>query len=147
MTTEESSEEVQESGGALREKLEAANAETRALREALVKEVTGSFQHVSESDLSGVAPAELRERAAQVEAQRVQERQELLTSELKAKGWTDEQVEEFLGAPTPPSAPAQNAPTPKPRLDSSVGSPPSRPKPGEGDGLYGPSRIRAALGA
>lgn len=144
MTTEDLSEESQESGGALREKLEATNADNRALREALAAEVVGSFQHVKPEDLSGVAPGELRERAAQIEQERVAERREVLTAELSAKGWTAEQIEEFMGE-SPQQTPPQH--TPKPKLDGNVGAPPARPKPGEDDGLFGPSRIRAALGS
>lgn len=143
MTTEATSEEEQESGGALREKLEASIADNRALREALATEVVGSFKHVKPEDLADAAPSELRERAAQIEEQRAAERREVLTAELSAKGWTDAQIEEFFGGDNP-SAPAQQAP--KPKLDGNVGSPPARPAPGEGDGLYGLSRIRAAMG-
>lgn len=143
MTTEVPSEEEQESGGALREKLEAEIAEKRALREALTTEVVGRFQYVKAEDLQDVAPGELHERAAQVEEQRAAERREVLAAELTAKGWTSEQVEEFLGQPASSPPPQQN---PKPKLDPNVGQPPARPKPGEGQDLYGPARIRAALG-
>lgn len=144
MTTEATSEEEQESGGALREKLEAFSADNRALREQLAAEVAGRFQYVKPEDLGDVAPGELRERAAQIEEQRVAERREVLTAELSAKGWDAKQIEEFLGETTG-AAPTQQ--TPKPKLDPGVGAPPSRPKPGEEDGLFGPSRIRAALGS
>jgi hypothetical protein len=143
VTTEVPSEEGAESGGALREKLEAEIADNRALREALATEVAGRFQYVKVEDLKDAAPSELRERAAQIEEQRAAERREVLSAELAAKGWTDKQIEEFIGgnSPTPP---AQQ--DPKPRMDPNVGTPPARPQPGEGDGLFGPSRIRAALG-
>lgn len=144
MTTEDPSEEGQESGGALREKLEATTADNRVLREALAQEVAGSFKYVKPEDLASVAPGELRDRAAQIEQERQTERRELLTAELSAKGWDEKQIEEFLGDTTQSAPPQQ---TPKPKLDGNVGAPPSRPKPGEGDGLFGPSRIRAVLGS
>lgn len=144
MTTQDPSEEGTESGGALRDKLEAEIAEKRALREALTNEVVGRFQYVKPEDLADAAPSELHERAAQIEQQRAQERREVVSAELAAKGWTSEQIEEFLGE-KPQSTPAQQAP--KPNFDGNVGTPPARPKPGEGDGLFGPSRIRAALGS
>ena len=142
MTTEGSSEEGTESGGALREKLEAELAENKALREALATEVVGSFKYVKPEDLSQVAPNELRDRAAQIEQERQAERQDLLKSELAAKGWDEKQIEEFLGNEgTPPPA----STSPRPKLDGNFGSPPARPKPGE-DAPTGPARIRAALG-
>jgi hypothetical protein len=144
VTTEVSSEEGQESGGALREKLDATNADNRVLREALAQEVAGRFKYVKPEDLASVAPGELRDRAAQIEQERAAERREVLTAELSAKGWDEKQIEEFLGDTTPAPPPQQ---TPKPKLDGNVGTPPSRPKPGEGDGLFGPSRIRAVLGS
>jgi hypothetical protein len=141
VTTDGAPEGGQESGGALRDNLEATLADNKALREVLVTEVTSNFQHVKAEDLAGVAPSELKERAAAIEAQRIQDRQALVSAELKSKGWTDQQVEEFLATPgTPPPS------TPKPKFDGNVGTPPARPKPGDEDGLYGPSRIRAALG-
>jgi hypothetical protein len=143
VTTQDPSEEGTESGGALREKLEAEIAEKRAIREALVTEITGRFQYVKPEDLQDAAPSELRERAAQIEEQRAQERRDVVSAELARKGWTSAQIEEFLGQTTQ-SAPPQ--PDPKPRFDGNVGTPPARPKPGEGDDLHGPSRIRAALG-
>lgn len=143
MTTEGSSEEGTESGGALREKLEAEIAEKRVLREALATEVVGRFQYVRPEDLQDVAPGEMRDRAAQIEQERAAERRSVLEAELAAKGWDEKQIEEFLGEKSQ-SAPPQQAP--KPKFDGNVGSPPARPKPGEGDDLYGPSRIRAALG-
>jgi hypothetical protein len=144
VTTEVPSEEGTESGGALREKLEAEIAEKKVLRETLATEVAERFQYVRPEDLQDVAPGELRERAAQIEEQRAAERRDVLSAELAAKGWTDTQIEEFLGE-KPQSAPPQQ--TPKPRFDGNVGTPPARPKPGEGDDLFGPSRIRAALGS
>ena len=70
MTTQDPSEEGTESGGALRDKLEAEIADNRALREALATEVAGRFQYVKAEDLKDAAPGELRERAAQIEEQR-----------------------------------------------------------------------------
>lgn len=141
MTTEASSEEGTESGGALRDKLEAEIAENRALRETLATQIASGFQYVKPEDLGDVAPGELQERAAQIEEQRAAERREVLTAELSAKGWDEKQIEEFLGEKS------QSAPAPaKPKFDGNVGSPPARPKPGEGE-LTGPARIRAALGS
>jgi hypothetical protein len=143
VTTEVSSEEGTESGGALRDKLEAEIADNRALREALATEVAGSFQYVKPEDLKDAAPNELRERAAQIEEQRAEERRSVLSAELARKGWDEKQIEEFLGDTTQSAPPQQEL---KPKFDGNVGSPPARPKPGEGDGLSGPARIRAALG-
>ena len=141
MTTEAASEEEQESGGALREKLEAFSSDNRALRETITTVLAKDFPDVKPEDLADVAPGELQERAAQVQEERTAARHEILRAELSAKGWSDEQVEEFLATPKTPPPQAQ-----KPRFDGNVGTPPARPGPGEGDGLFGPSRIRAALG-
>jgi hypothetical protein len=140
VTTETDPEGNEESGGALREQLEASLADNKALREALATTVVKDFKYVSAEDLAQVAPNELQDRASELEAERIAERRSVVTDELKAKGWDEKQIEEFLGdnqgAPPPP----------KPKVDPSAGGPPARQKPGEGDGLYGPSRIRAALG-
>jgi anti-sigma factor ChrR (cupin superfamily) len=145
VTTEASSEEGTESGGALRDKLEATIADNRALREALSTEVVSGFKYVKPEDLADVAPGDLRTRATEIEEQRAAERREVLQAELSARGLDDAAIEEIL-AGSGQAAPTQQDLKPKTRLDPNVGAPPARPKPGDGDGLSGPSRIRAALG-
>jgi len=142
MTTEGSDESGQESGGALRDNLEATNAENKVLREALTANVVGRFKYVSPEDLAGVAPNDLDAKAAEIEQTRTGERQSLLTEELTARGLTEAQIAEIVGqssgaAPTPPAASTSLG---------NVGKPPTKVKPGTEDGLYGPDRIRAALG-
>lgn len=146
MTTEASSEEGTESGGALRDKLEASIADNRALREALATEVVGGFKYVKPEDLADVAPGDLRTRATEIEEQRAAERREVLQAELTARGLDEQKIEELLNGAGAPQGGAPPQQASKPKLDGNVGSPPARPKPGEGDGLFGPSRIRAALG-
>lgn len=147
MTTNDSSEEGTESGGALRDKLEASIADNRALREALATQVVSGFKYVKPEDLADAAPGDLQSRATEIEEQRTAERREVLQAELSARGLDEEKIEELLnGADDASQGGAPPQQTPKPKLDGNVGSPPARPKPGEGDGLYGLSRIRAALG-
>lgn len=146
MTTE-GSEEQQESGGALRDNLEAAIAETKALKKVLAETTAGSFQYVKPEDLMDVAPNDLATKAAEIEQARATERQEVLKSELTARGWTEEQIEQTLAAEAPKAEQkreqTQNVQS---ALNGLGGGPPARPKPGEGEGLYGRDRIRASMG-
>ena len=142
MTTDLESAETNESGGALREKLEATNSENRQLREALAASAVINFKHVTAEDLKDVAPGDLQTRAAALEAERTEQRHQVLNEELKARGLTDEQIEKLAG----PAPAAQSSPSPLEHIGN-LGTPVVRPKPGAEDGLHGPSRIRAALGA
>ena len=141
MTTDLESAETNESGGALREKLEATNSENRQLREALAASAVINFKHVTAEDLKDVAPGDLQTRAAALEAERTEQRQTVLNEELKARGLTDEQIEKLAG----PAPAAQSSPSPLEQIGN-IGTPVVRPAPGAEDGLYGPSRIRAAFG-
>lgn len=142
MTTDGSDESGQESGGALRANLEATNAENKVLREALTTQVVGRFKYVSPEDLAGVAPNDLDAKAAEIETQRAEQRQSLLNEELKARGLSDKQIAEIVGQSSVGTPPTQSA---SPDLGN-IGDKLTRPKPGTEDGLYGPDRIRAALG-
>lgn len=141
MTTETDPAGNEESGGALREKLEATNSENRVLREALAASAVINFKHVTAEDLKDVAPGDLQTRAAALEAERVAQRQAVLNEELKARGLSDDQIAKLAG----PAPAAQPSPSPLEQIGN-IGAPVARPAPGSEDGLYGPSRIRAAFG-
>ena len=141
MTAESTSEEGQESGGALRDKLEETNSENRALREALAAKTVSGLKFVTADDLKDVAPGDLDDRAAALESERAEQRNSVLVEELKARGLDDEQIEQLAGTPvstaTTPSSLEQIG---------NVGVPARRPAPGSEEGLYGQDRIRAAYG-
>lgn len=135
-------ESGQESGGALREKLEATNAENRALKEALAATTASRFKYVSAEDLMDAAPNDLVERAQMLENERLEQRHALLNEELTARGLTPQQIAEIVGqSPVVTPTPAATSTS-----LGNVGNPPAKVKPGTEEGLFGPDRIRAALG-
>lgn len=78
----EGSEDQQESGSQLRQKLEAALAENRSLREAVNQFATKGFQFVKPEDLAEVAIDQIEAKAAELEAQRKSEQDQLLAARL-----------------------------------------------------------------
>lgn len=141
MTTNGTDESGQESGGALREKLEGTLEENKAWRQLAVTNVISEHKGVKPEDLEGVAPSELHERAAAIAAERKAQADELVVSSLKDRGMDDKQIEAILGGK------AEGKPTPDP-LDQIRGEQrhPSQPAPGADEGLFGEDRIKAALG-
>ena len=142
MTTDIDPEGSVESGGALREKLEESNADNKVLRDALAATAAERYQFVTPEDLRDVAPGDLNDRAKAIESERTEQRQTVLNEELKARGLSDEQVGKIVGKLAGASSPPNSA------LEQlgNIGDPVGRPKPGTQDGLYGPDRIRAAMG-
>lgn len=97
METEEKSEE---SGSALRAKVEAANAENKALRELYA----GTFKHVKADDLAGVVPAEFATKAAEIETARLAERDAIAKEVLAERGLPVEDLDTVLQTLNQPQA-------------------------------------------
>ena len=133
-------DELEESGSALRAKLEAALAEANQLRSQsaslLAEKVVRDegLKYVKPEDLTGVDSSQLADKAREIEAARTAERNELLQSVLAENGLTLEGV----GAKTS----ADDAASRVASLGKLGGVPPSQR---EAEVAPGPSRIHAAM--
>lgn len=108
----DSSEGVTEStGGGLRAQLEAALADKKAAHQLLAEHLVGQFKHVRLEDFAGVSVSQYASHAAQVEQQRLVEREGLLREELAARGFAEGDLDSVMtqlrGTPAPqPDSPA-----------------------------------------
>lgn len=86
----------QESGSEFRQKFEALQAENAQLRTGLATTVAERFEYVKPEDLQGVESDQLAARAAEIQEQRQTERRQILESELKGRGLSEEQIAKVL---------------------------------------------------
>lgn len=137
MTTEDL-DRTEESGSALRAKLEAEIAKNKATAEVLASVVASSHKYVKPEDLAGVDPTQLVEKATEIEAKRAAEREELLREVLQERGLADEKLEEIIGSKSESDGAAD-------RIASlgQLNGAPARRDPVEG--AFGEDRIRAAI--
>ena len=136
-------EETEESGAAWRAKHEAAIAEARALREALAE----TFKYVKADDLAGVAPAEVKTKAAEIEAARKAERELIAREVLAERGLPVDDLDTVFQTLTQQPA-AETVDSAAARI-ASLGSLPGtvpNPKAIPAD-AFGEDRIRAVLNA
>lgn len=144
-------DEDQESGRSLRERLEAEIARNRRLEATLAQRVAQQFKFVSAEDLSGVDVEELESKATEIEQRKAEERNQLLRSALEDKGLSADQLDEAVkrlvdGEQKSSSAePVTDAATA--RVASLGKLQGTTPTTNPGDGLWGASKIRAAVGA
>jgi hypothetical protein len=133
-----------ESGSALRERLEATIEASKATAAELNRRVAAAHEFVTPEDLAGVPLDQLDTRAAEISQARAAERTELLKEELKRRGVAEDQLEAALAnlgvATQAPPVSSQVA-----SLGSLPGTVPSVNATPEG--VRGYDRIRAALGA
>jgi hypothetical protein len=145
---------TEESGGALRQRLEATLAEkaaaeakaAQALAELTV--VKSGFKFVKTEDLVGIAHEEMAAKAAELEQTRAQERETVLREALVERGVADGDLDAALKAlagQATADPPAVNAATRAAQLGNLTG-PPVTGRPSQ-EALYGPDRITAALRA
>ena len=141
------SEDEKESGGSLRKKLEAALEENRALKgevtsfkaHQLIQEK--GFKHLTVDDLKGVDLSELETKAAELEAQKEQQAAVTLRRVLEGKGLKDSELDQALQALLSEEDPAGAALDRIRQVSKVNGTPPAKV---EEEGLFGPSRLRAA---
>ena len=127
-----------ETGSELRERLEAALAENKALRGTTASVVASAYKYVRPEDLDGIDPGQLMDKAKEVEAARTEERRRIFEETAKELG---------LDISTQPSAPPgkDDSASRFASLGSLTGTPLKPPDPGEG--LVGPDRVEAVLQA
>jgi hypothetical protein len=133
-----------ESGSALREKLEATIEANKATAAELNRRVASAHEFVTPEDLAGVPLDQLDAKAAEISQARAAERQALLVEELKRRGVAEDQLEAALAnlgvKPQEQPAPSQVA-----SLGQLPGNVPAVNQVPEG--VRGYDRIRAAIGA
>jgi mannitol-1-phosphate/altronate dehydrogenase len=128
--------ESNESGTALRAKLEAALAENKALRTTAATTVAQTFKYVKPEDLAEVAPDQIAVKAQEIEAARTADAEALVKKFLADRGV----AEGDLAKPEPAAAGAG-------ALIASLGSLGGQPITPSivPEGAFGEDRIRAAL--
>jgi hypothetical protein len=148
----ESFEDGNESGGSLREKLEATIKERNALASELVGfKAQGliaekQWQHVTVEDLKGVKLTELETKGAELEAAKAALKESVLKEVLSKQGIDGEQLDEAIAQLVGKVAPADDTAATLARMRATAGIQGSAPGKIEQPGLFGASRIRAALG-
>jgi hypothetical protein len=141
--TEDLDEFGSESGSKLREKLEAEIAKNRVLHEKLTERIVREHKFVSVEDLKGVSYDQLEAHAAEVEKAKTEQRSTILRETLVEKGIPEDQLdaalERLVGSEkaTPPPATT--------RVASLGGLQGTAPQKVPQEGLFGASRIRAAV--
>ena len=106
MSDEHGSEEQNESGGLLRQKLEASLARNKELEtlartfqaKDLIREK--GFTHLTPEDLMGFDDTELEAKATELETQKAAAEADVLRRALEAKGLTADQLDQALAALT-----------------------------------------------
>lgn len=144
MTTDHEENESQESGSALRQKLEAALAKERAATKAAAEAVSKGFKFVKPEDLQDVEAHELSEKAAEIEQNRAAEQDRLLRQALADRGFADEDLDTAISklkGGNEPASSDEGAAERVASLGSLGGTAPSKPEPQ----LFGEDRIRAAI--
>lgn len=147
------SDDDQESGSKLRDKLEAEIARSRDLTTQLVgykaREVIEGkqWQHVTVEDLKGVGLDELETKGAELEASKAALKESVLKEVLSKQGITGDDLDAAIGQLVGKVAsPADDTSAALARMraaQSAVGTAPGKL---ETQGVFGASRIRAALG-
>lgn len=140
-----------EGGGALRKKLETALAENATFKsrltvlEAQTLIAAKSYKLISPDDFKEVSLEDLPKRAEALELERSQLGKQALRQSLEARGLSGEDLETTVKQVFGESGDeaALSALDRIRAAGSTAGSPPSR---AEDKDLYGPTRIRAALG-
>lgn len=146
MTTD-AAEAGQESGSALRQKLEESIETNKGLTQVLASKISKDFRYVKPEDLATVSFDQMEARAAELEAQRAEERATVLRESLAERGLEGDDLEAALAQlagkgdePKPNTAPASSRVA---SLGSLGGAPVTQDV--NTDGAVGPDRIRAAL--
>lgn len=119
-----------ESGSQLREKLESTLAVNKGLTAELAKRTADGFKFVKPEDLEGVSYDQMAAKAAELEAQRAADRQQVLRDSLAEAGLSGEDLEAALarlkaGGGTPQTEQSKPAPSPFALTGSLGGTPPS----------------------
>jgi hypothetical protein len=140
------------SGSKLRQKLEEALSTNRKLAEEVssfrAREVISSkgFKHVSAQDLAGVPLDQLEAKAAEIEQDKLAQREAVLREVLSEKGMPEQELEKAVKALVG-DAPGDQTTSALGRMSQLAKSGGSVPPPVAQEGLFGPSRLRAALAA
>jgi hypothetical protein len=142
-----------ESGSSLRDKLEAEIAARRDLESQLssykAKDLIAEkgWQHVNPDDLKGVGLAELETKGAELEASKAALKESVLKEVLSKQGITgddlNDAVSKLVGKVASPADDTTAALARMRAAQSAAGSPVGKL---ETPGVFGASRIRAALG-
>lgn len=142
MTTETGAPE-QESGSALREKLESTIAANKALEAELAKNVAEKFRHVRPDDLTGVSYHEMAAKAAQLEQEREEQRKQILLEALSERGLQGDDLDAALAKIAGGSGESTGSSTSRIASSGTLqGTPPAAV---QTEGLWGRDRIRAAV--
>lgn len=147
----ESFENDQESGGSLRKTLEETLKERNELASQLVGYraqdliVSKQWQHVTAEDLKNVKLEELEAKGAELETSKAALKEAVLKEVLEAQGIAGDDltaaIEALVGKTRGDDTTAALA-----RMRAATSAPGSAPGKPEQSGLFGASRIRAALG-
>jgi len=130
----------EESGSSLRNQLETTIEANKGLTSELAKVVASNHKFVKPEDLHGIGYDQMATKAAELSAQRAEERAQILREELEARGLQGDQLEAALVSKG--EAPATPAPTPFASTGSLGGTPPALVPT---DNVRGVDRIRAAI--
>jgi hypothetical protein len=108
---------TESTGGGLRAQLEAALADKKALQQAHIETLIGQYGHVRAEDFAGISASQYASHAAQVEQQRIAERDSLLREALVAKGIADGDLDSVISQLKAPAEPPASS-TPASRTAS-----------------------------
>lgn len=146
------SDDDQESGSKLRDKLEAEIARSRELTSQLVgykaREVIEAkqWQHVTAEDLKGVGLEELEAKGAELEASKAALKESVLKEVLSKQGITGEDLDAAIGQLVGKVSPADDTTAALARMRAAQSAAGTAPGKLDTPGVFGASRIRAALG-
>lgn len=142
MATEDHSEE---SGTALRAKLEAALAENKVLRSTAATTVAQTFKYVKPEDLADVAPDQIAAKAQEIETARTADAEALVKKFLVDRGVAEGDLESVM-ANLGQAKPAATAGADDALIASlgTLGGTPIQPQIVP-EGAFGEDRIRAAI--
>lgn len=138
----------EESGSALREKLETEIAAKTAAESTARELAAQQFKHVSPADLAGVPLGDLITKGQELEQAAEAQRQQILADALAERGLSPEKIAEMVGDKPASQTSTETQPQSFGSLATAgnLGTPQAPPTPGAGNGVFGESRILAAMG-
>jgi hypothetical protein len=142
-----------ESGSSLREKLSTAHSEIASLAKELVgykaKDliVEKGWLHVKPEDLAGVKLGDLETKGAELESSKAALKESVLKEVLEQQGVAGDDLAQAVQALVGKVASGDESTEAAARLRAATQVPGRTPGKLEQEGLFGASRIRAALGA